>query len=50
MHESAMTLKEKGEKLSFPEEYQIINLERMIKSENNHYAISSITDSDKDHQ
>lgn len=45
-----MTLKEKGKKLSLLEEYQIINLEGMIKSENNYYAISSITDSYKDHQ
>ena len=46
-----MTLKEKGEKLSFPEEDQLINIEGMIKSESNLYAISNIiTDWDKDHQ
>lgn len=45
-----MTLKEKGEKLSFPED-QLINIEGMIKSESNLYAISNIIpDSDKDHQ
>lgn len=46
-----MTLKEKGEKLSFPEEDQLINIEGMIKLESNLYAISNvITDWDKDHQ
>lgn len=45
-----MTLKEKGEKFSFPED-QLINIEGMTKSESNLYAISNImTDSDKDHQ
>lgn len=46
-----MTLKEKGGELSFPEKDQLINIEGMIKSESNLYAISNIIpDSDKDHQ
>lgn len=50
INESAMTLKEKGEKFSFPED-QLIDIEGMTKSESNLYAISNImTDSDKDHQ
>lgn len=41
----------KGREAVLPEEYQLINIKRMLQSENHHYAINNVkTDSDKDHR